>query len=103
VFQGFRSPAGEQMVLEQMVLEQNVFVEQVLPGSVLRQLGDAELLFSGDYQFSPRQRNRSWDASADGERFLLVKRPPERAPRRIVVVTNWLEQLRRRMQTATGN
>ena len=32
VFQGFRSPAGEAMVLEN-----NVFVEKVLPGSVLRQ------------------------------------------------------------------
>ena len=31
VFQGFRSPAGEAMVLEN-----NVFVERVLPGSVLR-------------------------------------------------------------------
>jgi haloalkane dehalogenase len=38
VFQGFRSPAGEQMVLEN-----NVFVERVLPGSVLRGLGDAEM------------------------------------------------------------
>jgi haloalkane dehalogenase len=38
VFQGFRSPAGEAMVLEQ-----NVFVERVLPGSVLRKLGDAEM------------------------------------------------------------
>jgi haloalkane dehalogenase len=38
VFQGFRSPAGESMVLEQ-----NVFVERVLPGSILRKLGDAEM------------------------------------------------------------
>ncbi len=38
VFQGFRSPAGEQMVLEQ-----NVFVEQVLPGAVLRDLTDEEM------------------------------------------------------------
>ncbi len=38
VFQGFRSPAGEAMVLEQ-----NVFVERVLPGSVLRGLTDAEM------------------------------------------------------------
>jgi len=38
VFQGFRSPLGEAMVLEQ-----NVFVERVLPGSVLRKLGDAEM------------------------------------------------------------
>ena len=38
VFQGFRSDAGEQMVLEN-----NVFVERVLPGSVLRGLSDAEM------------------------------------------------------------
>ncbi|TMA32576.1 MAG: haloalkane dehalogenase [Deltaproteobacteria bacterium] len=38
VFQGFRSPAGEAMVLEQ-----NVFIERVLPGSVLRVLGEAEM------------------------------------------------------------
>ncbi|MFQ5698700.1 MAG: haloalkane dehalogenase [Myxococcota bacterium] len=38
LFQAFRSPAGEKMVLEE-----NVFVEQVLPGAVLRGLGDAEM------------------------------------------------------------
>ena len=38
VFEGFRSPAGEKMVLEN-----NVFVERVLPGSVLRTLSDAEM------------------------------------------------------------
>jgi haloalkane dehalogenase len=38
IFEGFRSPAGEPMVLEQ-----NVFVERVLPGSVLRGLTDEEM------------------------------------------------------------
>ena len=38
VFQGFRSPAGESMVLDK-----NVFVERVLPGSVLRPLTDVEM------------------------------------------------------------
>jgi haloalkane dehalogenase len=38
LFQGFRSPAGEAMVLEQ-----NVFVERVLPGSILRKLSDEEM------------------------------------------------------------
>lgn len=38
VFQGFRSDAGEDMVLEK-----NVFVERVLPGSVLRGLTDEEM------------------------------------------------------------
>jgi len=38
VFQGFRSPAGDEMVLEK-----NIFVERVLPGSVLRGLTEAEM------------------------------------------------------------
>jgi haloalkane dehalogenase len=38
VFQGFRSPAGEEMVLEK-----NTFVERVLPGSILRKLDEAEM------------------------------------------------------------
>ena len=38
VFQGFRSPAGENMVLEK-----NVFVERVLPGSIIRDLSEAEM------------------------------------------------------------
>ena len=38
LFQGFRSPAGEDMVLNK-----NIFVERVLPGSVLRGLTDAEM------------------------------------------------------------
>ena len=38
IFQAFRSPAGEEMVLEK-----NVFVERVLPGSVLRDLTGEEM------------------------------------------------------------
>ena len=38
VFQGLRSPAGEEMILEK-----NVFVERVLPGSVLRSLNEEEM------------------------------------------------------------
>ena len=38
VFQGFRSDAGESMILEK-----NIFVENVLPGSVLRDLTDEEM------------------------------------------------------------
>jgi len=38
IFQGFRSPAGEDMVLKQ-----NIFIERVLPGSILRGLTDAEM------------------------------------------------------------
>ncbi len=38
VFQGFRSEAGDSMVLEK-----NLFVERVLPGSILRDLDDEEM------------------------------------------------------------
>ena len=38
VFQGFRSAAGEEMVLEK-----NLFVERVLPGSILRELSTEEM------------------------------------------------------------
>ena len=38
IFQGFRSEAGEGMVIEK-----NLFVEAVLPGSILRQLSEEEM------------------------------------------------------------
>ena len=38
VFQGMRSPAGEEMVLQK-----NVFVERILPASVIRKLGEPEM------------------------------------------------------------
>ncbi len=38
IFQGMRSEAGEEMVLEK-----NVFVERILPGSILRELSEAEM------------------------------------------------------------
>jgi haloalkane dehalogenase len=37
-FQGFRSPAGEDLILAK-----NMFVERVLPGSILRRLGEEEM------------------------------------------------------------
>jgi len=38
VFMGMRSPAGEEMVLKN-----NVFIERILPGSIVRKLGDDEM------------------------------------------------------------
>jgi len=38
IFQGFRSPAGEKMILEQ-----NLFIEGVLPTSILRKLSEEEM------------------------------------------------------------
>lgn len=38
IFQGFRSEAGEDMIINK-----NLFVEAVLPGSIIRELGDEEM------------------------------------------------------------
>lgn len=38
IFEGFRSPEGEKMILEK-----NLFIEAVLPGSILRKLTDEEM------------------------------------------------------------
>ena len=38
IFEGFRSPAGDAMVLDN-----NVFIEQVLPASIIRQLSEEEM------------------------------------------------------------
>jgi serine/threonine-protein kinase len=56
--------------------------QQLLPGPYFSNLG-----------------NRTYDVSADGQRFLMVKRagPSTAAPDRIVVVDNWFEELKRRV------
>jgi haloalkane dehalogenase len=38
IFQGFRSPKGEDLILQR-----NMFIEAVLPGSVMRKLGEEEM------------------------------------------------------------
>ena len=67
VFQGFRSEAGEQMILDN-----NVFVERVLPGSIIRDLADEEMdVYRKPYR-EPGESRRptlSWprDIPLDGE------------------------------------
>ena len=52
-------------------------------------------LFGGPYPDSPGwTRPRSYDVSRDGERFLMLKLPPERIRPRIHVVVNWFDVLR---------
>ncbi len=58
------------------------------------ELGRPQTLFEGAYESSPDGTSRNYDVTADGERFLMVKRPPDRAPRQIVVVTNFFDRLR---------
>ena len=67
VFQGFRSPAGEEMVLTN-----NVFVERVLPGSTLHGISDAAMEVYRRPYLEPRESRRptlSWprEIPIDGE------------------------------------
>jgi haloalkane dehalogenase len=67
VFQGLRSPAGEQMILEK-----NLFVELILPSSVLRKLTDVEMAVYRRPFFNPgedRQPTLTWPRQLpiDGE------------------------------------
>ena len=59
----------------------------------------------GAYMVNPSVRNlHPWDVDTDGKRFLMVK-PAETVgegsaaaePRKIVVVLNWLEELKQRV------
>jgi haloalkane dehalogenase len=67
IFQAFRSPAGEEMVLDK-----NVFVERVLPGSIMRDLSDEEMAVYRAPFAEPGERRRptlTWprEIPIDGE------------------------------------
>ncbi|MEE3257062.1 MAG: haloalkane dehalogenase, partial [Actinomycetota bacterium] len=51
VFQGFRSPAGEEMVIEK-----NIFVERVLPSAVIRGLSEEEMTVYREPFLDPQHR-----------------------------------------------
>lgn len=60
--------------------------------------GQPASLFTGPYPDSPGwTRPRGYDVSADGERFLLLKLPPQRTRLRVNVVMNWFDELGARM------
>lgn len=64
--------------------------------------GNPQVLFEGPY-LSP-QDGRTYDVSPDGRRFLMIKdaRPaasPESPPPQLVVVLNWIEELKRLVPT----
>ena len=56
VFQGFRAPSGEEMILDR-----NIFVERVLPGSILRQLAPEEM---AEYRRPFQNRGDRWPTLA---------------------------------------
>jgi hypothetical protein len=58
--------------------------------------GKSQLLFQGAYASA-----KGWDVHPDGKRFLMVKAggktPSAEAPRRINIVLNWIEELKKRV------
>jgi Tol biopolymer transport system component len=52
-------------------------------------------IVEGPYQTGGSVSGRTYDVSRDGRRFLMVKRPANRASPQIVIVQNWFEELRR--------
>ena len=82
VFQGFRSDAGESMVLEK-----NIFIERVLPSSIMRELTDTEM----------NEYRRPFSNSGEDRRPTLSwprQIPIQGEPREVVeVVQNYSEWL----------
>ena len=58
--------------------------------------GTPEVLFEGDYILEVG--GRTYDAAADGQRFLMIKEGDEGA-QNIIVVQHWFEELRRLVPT----
>jgi hypothetical protein len=68
-----------------------VFAVGVEPGS--GETGRPAFLFAGSY--TSEYATRSYDVDPSGQRFLMIKLPPESAPRRVDLVLNWFEELRK--------
>jgi dipeptidyl aminopeptidase/acylaminoacyl peptidase len=54
-------------------------------------------LFAADYDYS---QDNNWDVTADGRRFVFVRNDAA-APRGLVVVLNWFEEIRSAQQRET--
>jgi eukaryotic-like serine/threonine-protein kinase len=61
--------------------------------------GRPQMLFEGPF---PNIPGYSYDVSADGRRFLMVKEATTGNPREIRIVLNWFEYLRQRLASAGG-
>jgi serine/threonine-protein kinase len=57
------------------------------PGQPTTVFADSTLLLTG-YEY---------DVTPDGERFLMLRRQPWAAPRQVIVVTNWFEELKEKV------
>ena len=53
--------------------------------------GSPRTLFEG--KFHEYREHPSFDVTPDGQRFIMVKVPPESEPRHLVVILNWFDEL----------
>ncbi len=84
IFQGFRSEAGEFMVLEK-----NVFVERVLPGSVLRKLSDEEMaVYRRPFENAGEDRR----PTLTWPRQIPIEGEPEDVVAIVTEYSDWLQQ-----------
>ena len=83
-FQGFRSPAGEEMVLEN-----NAFVEGLLPGSVLRDLTETEM---AEYRRPYLQACESRRPTLTWPRQIPIAGEPAEVVEIVTQYHNWLTQ-----------
>jgi len=82
VFQGFRSAAGEELVLDK-----NMFVERVLPASILRQLEPAEMAeYRRPFANSPEDR---WPTLA-WPREIPIDGEPRSVVERVAAYADWM-------------
>jgi eukaryotic-like serine/threonine-protein kinase len=61
--------------------------------------GSPTKILEGPYVTRGLRDKRTYDVSADGKKFLMVKQPANQAAPQIVVVQNWTEELKRLVPT----
>ena len=83
VFQGFRAPAGEDMILER-----NLFVERVLPASILRQLAPEEM---AEYRRPFQNRDDRWPTLA-WPREIPIDGEPADVVALVAAYAEWIAQ-----------
>ena len=71
-------------------------VVDVRPNDSGMTAGTPRLLFEAQYEYGANRNQRNYDLASDG-RFIMVKTPDDVAPRQIVVVLNWFEELKTRV------
>ncbi len=78
-----------------MVYREGLTVYAVALDPISGAPGTPESLFEGHYVLNSNTSLREYDVSPAGERFIMVKRPEDELPRRLVVVTHFFEVLKR--------